>query len=366
MQKTCLALLTIVSTIPALPASADVPEFQGTIEVQVDGQQIEGTALEYNPTQLLLLGRDGWLWDLSPSKVAEARRVSEGFQGYSPSRLRAELLRELGRDFEVSGQSHYMVAHVAGQRDRWARRFEEFYRSFVRYFSVRGFELQQPPFPLIGIVLRDRAEFQRHVARRGYPEVSGMLGYYSPVSNRITLFDRGEDDESNVWHKTERIILHEATHQVAFNTGVHNRYAPPPKWVVEGLATMFEAAGVHDSRSYRRRSDRINRGQLESFRRSVEPNHRPELLQELVASDRLFRTKTAVAYAEAWALSFFLVETRPKQYMAYLAATADRPPFSEYSPSERTADFTAAFGDDWQLLEVHLLRFLATLKLQPS
>ena len=172
----------------------------------------------------------------------------------------------------------------------------------------------------------------------------------------------GAKDDSAHWQQNASVVIHEATHQTAFNTGVHSRWTPPPLWVAEGLATMFEAPGVHDSRHYTQQSDRINRGRLGDFRRLVLPRHRPELIAQLVASDRLFRTKPAAAYAEAWALTFYLVETQPRKYMRYLALTADRPPFTKYTPAQRTADFTAVFGDDWRMLQARLLRFMAGLE----
>jgi hypothetical protein len=94
----------------------------------------------------------------------------------------------------------------------------------------------------------------------------------------------------------------------------------------------------------------------------VVPKHRPELLSELVAHDRLFRTHPTAAYATAWALTFYLIETQPGRYADYLARTAKRPPFQPYAPAERIADFEALFGDDWRLLEAHYLRFIAGLK----
>jgi hypothetical protein len=136
----------------------------------------------------------------------------------------------------------------------------------------------------------------------------------------------------------------------------------PPIWVAEGLAEMFEAPGVYDSRAFPRQSDRINQGRLRAFNELVVPRHRPELLAELVAYDRLFRSNPAAAYATAWALTFYLVETQPGQYADYLARTAKRRPFKPYTAAERIADFTAVFGDDWPMLEARYLRFVAGLK----
>jgi hypothetical protein len=86
------------------------------------------------------------------------------------------------------------------------------------------------------------------------------------------------------------------------------------------------------------------------------------LLQEIVASDELFRTNPGAAYAEAWALSFFLEETAPSKYIAYLKRTAAKPPFHECTPAERIADFTAVFGTDWRMLDAQFLRFMAAVR----
>ena len=115
------------------------------------------------------------------------------------------------------------------------------------------------------------------------------------------------------WRQNAAVLIHEATHQTAFNTGVHSRYCPPPKWLAEGLAMLFEAPGVYDSHNNTRPADRVNRDRLRAFRQGVAPRHRPELLAAIVASDELFRGNPGAAYAESWALSFFLVETAPAQ-----------------------------------------------------
>ena len=158
------------------------------------------------------------------------------------------------------------------------------------------------------------------------------------------------------------MLIHEATHQTAFNTGIHNRYSPPPDWVSEGLATMFEAPGVYDSPNHSQAADRVNRDRLRDFVKFVAPRHRPEVIALIVASDDLFHVNPAAAYAEAWAFTFFLVETQPRKYAEYLKRTASHRPFHPCTASERTADFAAVFGSDWRMLEARFLRFMAGVK----
>ena len=131
----------------------------GMVEVTLQGRKIEGAAIDGGGQRLRLLGRDGRLWQFDPDEVQRLTKLSTQFRPYSPSEFRAALLRELGSDYEVSGTSHYLVAHPRGQRDRWAERFEDLYRSFVHYFSVRGCQPAAPPFPLVGVVWKNRERF---------------------------------------------------------------------------------------------------------------------------------------------------------------------------------------------------------------
>jgi hypothetical protein len=361
--RTFLAVVAIVLALPMGRATAGGPAASWMLELTLDGRKIEGAPLAWDAGEVHLLARDGRLWSFPPEKVRDFRKTSDRFRGFSVSEFRSELLRELGSGFEVSGTGHYVVAHPRGQRDLWAGRFEELYRSMVHYFSVRRFQVSEPPFPLVGIVCRDQADFARYAAQEGTPAGKGVLGYYSWITNRIVLFDVGGGKaDSADWRQNGATVIHEATHQTAFNTGIHSRYTPPPTWVAEGLATMFEAPGVYNSRAFTRQSDRINRGRFEDFRKLVRPQHDPKVISGLVASDDLFRRNPAAAYAEAWALSFFLVETDSGKFAAYLMRTAQRPPFERYTAAQRQADFTAVYGDDWRMLEARFVRFMDGLK----
>jgi hypothetical protein len=331
------------------------------VEGTIQGKRIEGVLLGAGRQSVGLLGRDGQIWPFESGEAVKFNKTASRFRPYPPSEFLAALLRELGAAYEVTGTSHYMIAHPRGQQGRWAERFEDLYRSFIQYFSVRGFEPAAPAFPLAGIVCVNRSEFER-LAAGHVASPSGVLGYYDPRSNRLTLYDMGGNGNSANWQRNAAVLVHEATHQMAFNTGVHDRYAPPPAWVAEGLATLFEAPGVCDPRNHTQLSERVNRGRQRAFQQTMAPRHRPEVLAAIVASDDLFRSNPQAAYAEAWALSFCLTETEPRKYAEYLKRTASRPPFRKYTAAERTADFTAVFGGDWRMLEARLLRFMAGVK----
>lgn len=348
----------LVIALVLLAAAGARGESDWMLALRLGEEQVEGRPLAWDASTVCLLGRDGRLWQFAPGEATDFRKTSSRFQSYSVSEIRAMLLRELGQAYEVSGTSHYLVAHPRGQRQRWAERFEELYRSLVRYFAVRGFRVEGPPFPLVAVVCPSRAEFVRRCQVRQTVRGVSIDGTYLLESNRIVLYDAGSDAEEF----NEAVLIHEATHQSLFNTGIQNRFVPAPLWAAEGLALMFEAPGVHDSSRHPERSERINGERLADFRRVVLARHRPEILAELIASDDHFRRDPIAAYAEAWALVFYLVETQPRQFAEYLARSAARQPFTAYPADERTADFTAVFGGDWRMLEARLLRFVAQLE----
>jgi hypothetical protein len=355
-----VAVILLVLT-PAADAAAAAPNI--LMRAEVRGQRLEGRPLAVSDGQVQFLARDGRLLTFRPGEAKNYEQIGPKFKPYSASELRARLEAEYGRSFDVTSTGHYVVVHPAGEKDQWAERFEELFRSFQHYFGVRGVRLEPPPFPLVAVVLPTQEDFIRQAAREGAPVGTSVLGYYSPLSNRIMLFDitRGRPNSKD-WRYNAETIIHEATHQTAFNTGIHSRFGGSPKWVVEGLGTLFEAPGVSDSRHSALQAERINRDRLEQFKRYAAGRRRPGAAAELIASDRLFASDVDAAYAESWALTFFLVETEPRKYAQYLQKTSPRPPFEDYTRAERLADFTSVFGGDLRMLEARFLRFMQDIQ----
>jgi hypothetical protein len=331
------------------------------ISLRLGERRIEGTPLVWSTSKVSLLARDGQVFEFAPHEAADYGVLAGEFRSYSQAEIRGQLLRDFGQGYDVSGVGHYLVVHPAGQKDQWAMRFEDLYRSFVHYFIARGWKLNEPQFPLVAVVYPRQSDFLRQAVAEGVPPTAGLLGYYSPQTNRILMFDASGG--SRDWTINAETIVHEAAHQTAFNTGVHSRYGAQPRWVVEGVGTMFEARGVWQSRLYPTQSDRINRSLLARYRANLAGGKRPsDALSQLITSDRYFQASSRLAYPEAWALTFFLSETEPRKYAQYLAKTAAVPAFGRRSGPERLADFTAVFGSDLAMLDARLQRFVAGLK----
>ncbi len=356
-------ILQFVFVLPILSlGSSSTLGAEWTIEVFWRSDRLEGTPLGWSSQTIDLLGRDGSWWTFPLDEAQDYRKLSYDFRPLTQGEQRALLMGEFGAGYEVSGTGNYLVVHPAGRRDRWAHRFEELHRTFVQYFSVRGFRLESPRFPLVAIAFPTRQEFSNYAARQGVTLPSGVLGYYSRQTNRVLLYDLTADDRGFSANDNIATIIHEATHQMAFNTRVHNRFAASPIWTIEGLATMFEAPGVHDARHNATKESRVNRDRLTAFREYAAERQTGKILAEMIATDRIFQTHPDIAYAHAWALTFFLSEQYPQKYASYLAKTAERPALAGLTAAERIKDFRSEFEIDFAMLESRLLRFVDSLR----
>jgi hypothetical protein len=351
---------------PLTPVWGQIPGGTGpTIKVRYQQDELIGTAVLAGPQGVRLLGRDGQIWDLDPDLVTDYTQIETRFQPASQAEVRGQLLREFGRGFEVSGTGHYLVVHPAGQRQQWAQRFEQLYRSFHQYFTSRGIPTSQAKFPLVAVVMPDFASYREAAAKEGVRASPGLVGFYSPQSNRVMMYDMTSINPSLEFSdESMATLIHEATHQTAFNAGIHTRMAPQPKWLVEGLATMFEAPGVWNSRENPRLADRVVTQRLKEFEQYVKAGRTPNSLAQFISTDEAYHRRPGSAYGEGWALCFYLVETRPREFARYLQQVASRSPEDPYPAQDRLAHFQAAFGENPNMLESHFLRYIGQLKRQ--
>ncbi len=355
MRNVALTLAAVFSMPFALPGAAFALDHFKLLDLHVGTQRFTGRILTHNDDSCWFLCRDGRLRQIAMDKVTDFSEASDRFKAHSQIELKRNLQSEFGKNFEISTTSNYVVVARHGSADIYASIFDRIYREFVRSFSARGFDVSKPEFPLIAIVFPDRAGFTKYCHDEGIHVQTGLVGNYLLSSNRIAMFERPDATE------LDSTVIHEATHQVAFNTGIHSRLAQHPKWVVEGLATVFEAEGVRSRQDLSTPADRINRERYLWFQEYSRTRRSAHSLASFVRDDRRFETATLDAYSEAWALSFFLIETRSTEYGKYLKQLADRDPLKDYNAESRLNDFTNAFGKDINSLEDLYLRYIGRI-----
>ena len=126
---------------------------------------------------------------------------------------------------------------------------------------------------------------------------------------------------------------------------------------------LFEGdANRDDTRQQTTVAQRMNRERFVWFQEYSRARRQPKSLEEFVTTNALFSTNTLDAYSEAWALTFFLAETRSSNLSGYLKKLASRTELGEYTPMKRLNDFKASFGKDVPHLEAQYLRFIQELE----
>lgn len=337
-------------------APADAGERVPLLDLTVGEHQLTGRVFAHNDQTCWFQRRDGRLKQLELAKVSEFKERKEAFSPQSITELKQDLQTEFGKNFEVRSAGHYVVVARPGSAEAYAGLFDRIYREFIRLFRARGLTIIDSEFPLIAVVFPDQLSFLKYCAAEQTPVQAGVVGFYLPSSNRVALFERG--DHTDVDHT----VIHEAIHQVAFNTGIHSRIASQPKWVVEGLATMCEADGIRSRLGTTSPADRINRERFLWFREYAKTRRVGESLTQFVSEDQMFTSSPLDAYSEAWALSFFLLETRPADYSRYVSRLSERDPFPPYDSAARLADFKKVFGPNLAELEAMYLRFIKRIE----
>ncbi len=326
------------------------------IEIKIGKEQFSGRIVAADDRDCWVFQRDGRMSRVRMDDVDDCSEVDPRFRPLPSLELRDRLKTEFGRDFEVKATSHYIVVARKESAERYAKLFEQVYRQFHSYFATRGFRMDEPEFPLVAVVLPDQASFTKYCRTEGATPKPGVVGYYLPASNRVALCDRTASGHPNELD-TNDTVIHEATHQVAFNTGVHSRIGPSPQWVVEGLATLFESEGIRTKQSGGSSLDRINPERFEWFQAYRRQRRVPASLESFIHDDLAFQRTALDAYSEAWALMFYLAESRSTELAAYMRTIAARDQLKPYAANERLKDFRAAFGADLNQIESGFLRF---------
>jgi hypothetical protein len=98
---------------------------------------------------------------------------------------------------------------------------------------------------------------------------------------------------------------------------------------------------------------KMNTTRLIRFRESLKQRGDGHSLTGLIQTDdRLKNAVTAeTAYAESWALTYFLNKTRKADYVTYLQTLQSKSRLKADTPAERLSDFRNAFGEDLEILE---------------
>jgi hypothetical protein len=322
---------------------------------------------------LLLIGQDGKLWSIDKGELISRNDIGEPFRPLAPVKLGKQLQAELGAGFDVVVTKHYVICTSASRE--YARYcgalFERLYVSFHNYWKQRGLKLAEPEFPLVALIFAGEKEFARFATKDAGADAATAKGYFSIGTNQMVLYDLTAGKPGDIEAQLALVpyniatVIHEATHQIAFNSGMHTRYADNPLWLVEGMAMYFETPDL-SSKSGWKTVGAVNDLRLEQFQEFAARRRKADSLSTLISTDARFTDNDQMgdAYAEAWVLSHFLIQRKKDAYVKYLGMLSAKPRLVIDTPEERLAEFRAAFGADLEQLNSELLKHVRKLKLK--
>lgn len=325
------------------------------------------------------------------------------------------LKEKFGKDFELFVTPHYLIFYRADEqwmRSRAAlmeKAHDVFYSTFRRY-DYRAMPLAER---LVCVLFADHEDYAAYALQYDGVKVGWMTGYYSrrtnviqfyddrtspqfqPVIERVGQLERANDQliesmqearrqrnhavslelqrqqkqllRELTWYRNRHEAIarigdtaktvHEAVHQLAFNSGLHRRDRAYPFWLLEGLATNFETDDP-----------------AKPFGPLHESEFRPRQARKLLETDSLLDLKTFlliehaptderlahVAYTEAFALFRYLFRYKNAELRKYLGLLEAAPAGPRDADAMRE-DFVKSFGPI-QPLEQRFLRYIRRLE----
>ena len=338
-----------------------------------DGEEVSVTGrllVTAEDNGMLLLSPDGTLWTVPPEDLVRHKHDDEPMTPLSPAQLAERLRKELP-GFDIHTTQHYLICHNTSRAyAQWCGAlFERLYKAFTNFWSRKDFDLHEPEFPLVAVVFADQPSYAAYAGKDLGDAVGSIIGYYSFRTNQMTMYDltgvealrqagdkRASAAQINQMlarpeaERTVATIIHEATHQIAFNCGLQTRYADIPLWFSEGIATYFETPDLSSAKGWRT-IGAVNQVRLAGFREYLQKPRSADSLMTLVSTNdwRSDPKRENDPYAEAWALNYFLIRQRPKQYLAYIKMLSEKKQLIWDDAETRLREFQAAFGDLNQL-----------------
>lgn len=307
---------------------------------------------------VMIQADDGRIWRVTAEQLVDRQSDDEKLVPISTDEAAERLRAELGDDFAVYRTANYAIVYNGDEA--YAKQvgalFEQLYRGFFAFWGNQRWDLPEPRFPLVAVLLKNHGSFLQHATGEVGERASTMIGYYNLASNHMTTFNVPD------WERNVATIIHEATHQLAYNVGLQTRFADNPMWVSEGLATFFETPDLRNPGRWRS-IGRVNPVNLARWKVYVR-NRPADSLATLLSDDTRYQNASTAsgAYAEGWALTYFLIKTKRKEYVEYLKLLSEGRVLAERSPRERIEMFEQAFDTTLAELDRSFVLYLARLR----
>ena len=347
----------------------------------------EGRIVLEAPDGFAFESRDGQYFVITWENLITRKSDDTPFIPYT----KTEMLERLKNEFPPDNGFYYLdmydpfiIVYTTSRAfaNWYGRLLEKLHKEYVLYWNDRGVGLTKTEFSMVVVVQSSEERFRQYTGQDGVKMLKEQCAYYNKLTNRIAMYDMSGKQafrEGNQRRATSgdirefltqpgsysniMAVIHEAVHQVGFNTGMHPRFAPNPVWICEGLAMLHEVPDTKSSVGWTRGNPHVNRYRMEQLNRYLKKPQLEAPIQNIIKEDKLFnRSDTALeSYALAWGLTYYLVKKRPKELAAYLEILQEKKSDSDDSDEIRIREFESCFGNDWQQLYKEFFDFLRRL-----
>jgi hypothetical protein len=293
------------------------------------------------------------------------------------------LMVRLAQQHNLPPMAQYDTAHFVamsnaeeGLTRMELRNCESMFTTFFDHFRAKGFEIREPGYKLPVAILDSQSGFEAYLGHKMSPLIRG---FYQMDTNRFVMYDYGQNDAWVAFQRTVEkrgsqingifdrqryrqsvrrqtqdfrndantsTVMHEVSHQLAYNCGLLNRDVQPPPWLAEGMACYCESTANGAWQG-------LGEANVERLKDLASLQRAGELVsvRELVRTGRWLSSATEqhrliAYYAQSWALFRMLMEEEPAGMRTFLSLI-----YNEHAPERFLAHFQQAFGADLSKME---------------
>ncbi len=357
-----LRLSVIAMLVVLLGESRSCRADDSTWKIKIDDPTpavLEGRIISEIPGSAVLLEeRNGKLHQISAKQIKSREDAEHLFVPLTSSELAIDLLSQVPVAFEITETEHYVLCSNSATEyvEFCGKLLESVFDQYFLFLGELKIAINAPMRKLPIVIFATPSDFQAF-AKQQHPEISfdDTPGYFSVTDNQTLLLDlTGDRSIRSATSIRKRLaekplqvatVVHEAVHQLAFNSGLQVRMADNPLWLSEGLAMYFES-GVSRSSLLLSRPGLVNPRHHPTFMKQVQDNRISGGLKSLIESDTAFQdaAEMPAAYAKSWALTHYLVREARIGMQKYLKSIATRKPMVGLTAEQRTQEFQDAFG----------------------
>jgi hypothetical protein len=347
------------------PGRVSHPENLRVLTDDEDGKPVVGKIHAVIGEHRIVFLPDGKLVGRHRDQSPETERP---FNPATLEEIERKLKAELGAGFTTKTTKNYVYAYNCSARFAFgtSRILESMRPGVKNYLQKMRIETHPPHVPLVAIIFRTEAQFQRY--RRMPP---GVVAYYDMLSNHIVMYEESKLFRTAPELATQQsisTIAHEGAHQILHNIGVQSRLSRWPMWLTEGLAEFF-APTTFGRRMQWKGAGQVNDLRMLELEIYIKSRSSDAAAGEMISDTAGAARLTSTGYAAAWSLTHFLAKTKRSQFAAYVREVSELKPFQgKYdvvAPGivpQQLAQFKKHFGDELSALET---RLVAHLKKQP-